>query len=145
MAISCEYRVMVDNFTIGLNETQLGIVAPFWFVDAYKAVLGTRQTELALTTGRLFTTQEAMKLGLIDEVATDKTDAVAKCEAFMAKFSKISPLARSTTKMNVRGGIVKKLVERREEDLKIFLGSVTHPKVQKGLEMYLQALKAKSS
>ena len=28
----CDYRVMVGpKFTIGLNETQLGIVAPFWF------------------------------------------------------------------------------------------------------------------
>jgi Enoyl-CoA hydratase/isomerase len=32
LAMSCDYRVMVrKNFNIGLNETQLGIVAPFWF------------------------------------------------------------------------------------------------------------------
>jgi hypothetical protein len=32
LAMSCDYRVMVKNkFTIGLNETKLGIVAPFWF------------------------------------------------------------------------------------------------------------------
>jgi 3,2-trans-enoyl-CoA isomerase len=32
LAMSCDYRVMVRNkFTIGLNETKLGIVAPYWF------------------------------------------------------------------------------------------------------------------
>ena len=31
LAMSCEYRVMLPKFTIGLNETQLGIVAPTWF------------------------------------------------------------------------------------------------------------------
>ena len=32
LAMCCDYRVMVGpKYTIGLNETQLGIVAPFWF------------------------------------------------------------------------------------------------------------------
>lgn len=32
MSITCDYRIMADNprYSIGLNETQLGIVAPFW-------------------------------------------------------------------------------------------------------------------
>lgn len=32
LALSCDYRILADNpkYTIGLNETQLGIVAPFW-------------------------------------------------------------------------------------------------------------------
>lgn len=32
MALSCDYRIMADNpkYQIGLNETRLGIVAPFW-------------------------------------------------------------------------------------------------------------------
>lgn len=34
LALSCEYRVMVGpKFTIGLNETQLGIVAPPWYIN----------------------------------------------------------------------------------------------------------------
>lgn len=35
--------------TIGLNETQLGIVAPRWFRDMYISIIGYRQAELALT------------------------------------------------------------------------------------------------
>lgn len=32
MSLTCDYRVMADNpkYAIGLNETLLGIVAPFW-------------------------------------------------------------------------------------------------------------------
>jgi 3,2-trans-enoyl-CoA isomerase len=52
-------------------------------------VISHRQTELALTSGRLFTTDEALKIGLIDEVATDKADAVAKAEKFLVGMSKI--------------------------------------------------------
>lgn len=49
LAISTEYRVMVEGkHTIGLNETQLGIVAPKWFRDMFISVVGYRQAELAL-------------------------------------------------------------------------------------------------
>lgn len=32
MSLTCDYRVLADNprYAIGLNETLLGIVAPFW-------------------------------------------------------------------------------------------------------------------
>lgn len=30
LSLCTEYRVMCKNFTIGLNETRLGIVAPTW-------------------------------------------------------------------------------------------------------------------
>jgi 3,2-trans-enoyl-CoA isomerase len=53
-------------------------------------VISSRQTELALSTGRLFTTEEALRIGLIDEVATDKPDAVAKAEKFLLRMTKIS-------------------------------------------------------
>jgi 3,2-trans-enoyl-CoA isomerase len=55
-----------------------------------KNVLSNRQAELALTTGHLFTTDEALKIGLIDEMATDKADAIAKAEKFLIGMSKIS-------------------------------------------------------
>lgn len=62
LSMSCEYRVMAQNFTIGLNETKLGIVAPTWFMATMENTIGRRQTEVALTTGRMFTTDEASKV-----------------------------------------------------------------------------------
>lgn len=102
MATSCEYRVMVNNYVIGLNETQLGIVAPFWFINTLKSTIPARQAELALTTGYLYKTDEALKIGLIDETANDKADAIAKCENFFKRFAKINPIARAFTKLSLR-------------------------------------------
>jgi 3,2-trans-enoyl-CoA isomerase len=53
-------------------------------------VISSRQTELALSAGQLFTTGEAVKIGLIDEVATDKADSIAKADKFLLRMSKIS-------------------------------------------------------
>lgn len=98
---------MLPKFTIGLNETQLGIVAPAWFQAPMRNTIGERQAEVALTTGRMFTTDEALKIGLIDEIANDKTDGIAKAEAWLNKFAKISPTARSMTKLGFRSKDIK--------------------------------------
>lgn len=84
-------------------------------------------------------------MGLIDEVATDKADAIAKCKAFIAKYNKISPVARAITKQKVRGDILKNFIDRRESDLQEFLGFIKNPQVQQSLEMYIQALKKKAA
>lgn len=47
--MSCEYRILVEGkHTIGLNETQLGIIAPEWMKALYIDIIGYRRAELAL-------------------------------------------------------------------------------------------------
>lgn len=144
LALCCEYRVMVGpKCTIGLNETQLGIVAPKWFQDSMRNVISIREAELALTTGRMFSTDEALKIGLIDEIASDKQDAIARAEKFLAKVAKVPAVARSLTKMSFRHDTIDWLVNNRETDRDIFLTFVNQPAVQKGLELYMESLKKK--
>ncbi|KAL1129218.1 hypothetical protein AAG570_013747 [Ranatra chinensis] len=144
LALSCEYRVMVGpKFTIGLNETQLGIVAPFWFQDCMRNAIGERQAELALTLGKMFSVDEALKVGLIDEIAKDKADAISKAEDFLDEQSGLPALARSTVKVAFREATLNRLLKNREADTKMFLDFISMPKVQQALEMYMQTLKKK--
>ncbi|CAH2090947.1 unnamed protein product [Euphydryas editha] len=146
LSMSCEYRVMVSGkFTIGLNETALGIVAPTWFMDTMCHTIPMREAEYALTTARMFTVDEALKVRLIDETATDKADAISKCKDFIEKFDNIPPLARAITKQKIRQGPIERLQKNRKADLDEFLSYLKHPKVQQSLEMYIQILKMKSS
>ncbi|GLV39456.1 uncharacterized protein CBL_13335 [Carabus blaptoides fortunei] len=145
LSMCCEYRVMLPKFTIGLNETQLGIVAPTWFQSPMRNIIGDRQAELALTTGRMFTTDEALKVGLIDEIASDKTDLITKAENFLNRFAKIPPAARSLSKVSFRARDIKALEKNREQDLQMFLAVVTQPDVQKGLGKYIESLKKRAS
>ena len=143
LALCCEYRAMLPKFSIGLNETQLGIVAPTWFMASLKNTIPARPAEMALTLGTLFTTEEAHKIGLIDDIATDKADAVAKCEAFLNRFKKIPPMARALTKQNFRIKDIQELEDNRTSDIDLFEAAVSNPKVQKSLELYIEALKSK--
>ncbi|XP_054286553.1 enoyl-CoA delta isomerase 1, mitochondrial-like [Macrosteles quadrilineatus] len=144
LALSCEYRVMVGGKNvIGLNETKLGIIAPKWFMDCMRNVIGERQAELALTLGKLFPADDALKVGLVDELATDKADALAKAEQFLASFAKVPAMARAYTKQGYRNETIDWLRKNQEKDLQTFLNYVNQPQVQQGLEMYLQSLKKK--
>jgi len=144
LALSCEYRVLVGpKNTIGLNETKLGIIAPRWFMDSMRNVIGERQAELALTTGRMFSAEEALRAGLVDELAADKADAITKAQAFISQFAQIPPMARAMTKAGFRQDTLNWLKKNQELDLKIFLDFCNQPKVQQGLELYMQSLKKK--
>ena len=143
-ALSCEYRVMVGpKFSIGLNETQLGIVAPPWFVICMRDVIGARQTELALTSGKMFSAPEALKIGLIDVMVSNKDEAIQEARSFIARFERIPPLARKMTKELVRAEGIKYMEENMIEDLKTFTDLTQQPNIQKGLEKYLAMLKSK--
>lgn len=141
--MSCEYRVMLPKFTIGLNETQLGIVAPTWFQATMKNTIPLRQAELALTQGRMFSTEEALNVGLVDELASDKADALARCEKFLEGFRKIPREARMITKQSFRRPGIEELESNREQDIQLFVYAVTMPQTQKNLEGYLERLKKK--
>jgi len=52
-------------------------------------------------------------------------------------------VARSITKLSLRGEALQWLKKNRDSDLDMFLSTVNSPQVQAGLEMYLQSLKKK--
>ncbi|XP_059616498.1 enoyl-CoA delta isomerase 1, mitochondrial-like [Phlebotomus argentipes] len=139
LAMCCEYRVMRPNFTIGLNETQLGIVAPSWFMDTMLNILPRREAEMALTMGKMFSTEKALEIGLVDQVVDTKEETIAKCTEFIQLFAKVPKVARSITKQAFRSQALGSL--DREQDLQLFLYSVQQPQVQKGLGLYIESLK----
>ncbi|XP_043269980.1 enoyl-CoA delta isomerase 1, mitochondrial-like isoform X2 [Venturia canescens] len=145
LAMTCEHRVMVDaKFTIGLNETQLGIAAPKWFMTCMIDTIGYRQAEKALLKGKLFTPKEAIEIGLVDELATDKQDAIRKCQEYIESARMVPEFGRSTTKFLIRNDRIAALKNNREKDLAAFVSIIKNPDVQMGLGFYLESLKQKS-
>ncbi|KAH8249721.1 hypothetical protein KR032_011720 [Drosophila birchii] len=144
LATACEYRVMLPKRLIGLNETQLGIIAPKWLMSGFLNVLPQRVAERALTQGRLFTTEEALAEGLVDEIANTKEEAIEKCAAFIGSFAKVNPLARSLTKLQFRAENIKEFEEIRKKDVDDFVALASRPEIQKVMGTYLENLKKKS-
>nr|XP_006979002.1 enoyl-CoA delta isomerase 1, mitochondrial [Peromyscus maniculatus bairdii] len=146
VALTCDYRIMADNpkYAIGLNETLLGIVAPFWFKDNFVNTVGHRAAERALQLGTLFPPAEALKVGVVDEVVPE--DQVhSKARAVMAQWLAIPDHSRQLTKSMMRKAMADNLIKQREADIQNFVSFISRDSIQKSLSMYLEKLKQKKS
>ncbi|XP_060653251.1 enoyl-CoA delta isomerase 1, mitochondrial-like [Drosophila nasuta] len=145
LATSLEYRVMLPNFRIGLNETQLGMTVPIFCIFNYLNVLPRRLAERALNQGHMFTTEEAVQLGMVDDVAQSKEEALEKCAQFIGSFAKVNPVARSLTKLQFRAADLQRFEKERQKDLDIFMTFINDPQMQEQLGVYLQNLSKKAA
>uniref|UniRef100_A0A2S2PER8 Enoyl-CoA delta isomerase 1 n=2 Tax=Schizaphis graminum TaxID=13262 RepID=A0A2S2PER8_SCHGA len=142
--MGCDYRVMIGpNYTIGLNETKLGVVPPKWFQDTMFAVIGQRKAEVSMTTGKMYTTAEALKIGLVDESSTDIDSALKKGTQFLNNFENISPWAYKTTKHISRQPTIQLLIDNKQKDFDFVFKYMQTSMVQKSLGLYLKSLKKK--
>ncbi|XP_039980283.1 enoyl-CoA delta isomerase 1, mitochondrial [Xiphias gladius] len=142
MCLTCDYRIMADDprYRIGLNETQLGIVAPFWFKDTMINTVGHRTTEIALALGLLYSPSEALKIGLVDQLVPEDQVLTTATQS-MTKWLAIPDHARQITKSMMRKPTVDKLTSNREADIQYFVSFITKDSIQKSLHMYLEMLK----
>jgi len=142
MSLTCDYRIMADNprYSIGLNETQLGIVAPFWFKDTMVNTVGHRTTEMALELGLLYSSPEALKIGLVDQLVPED-QVLTTATQTMTKWLAIPDHARQITKSMMRKPTIDKLTSNREADIQNFVSFITKDSIQKSLRVYLEMLK----
>lgn len=146
MSMTCDYRVMADNprYSIGLNETQLGIVAPFWFKETMSNTVGHRTTELALQLGLLYSPAEALKVGLVDQLVPED-QVLATSLQTMTKWLAIPDHARQISKSMMRKPAIDRLLASREADIQHFVNFITKESIQKSLGMYLEMLKKRKA
>ncbi|XP_061568125.1 enoyl-CoA delta isomerase 1, mitochondrial [Cololabis saira] len=142
VSLTCDYRIMADNprFSIGLNETQLGIVAPFWFKDTLANTVGHRHTEMALELGLLYNPAEALKIGMVDQLVPED-QVLSTATETMTKWLTIPEHARQITKSMMRKPTIDKLTSNRDADIHNFVSFITKDSIQKSLRMYLEMLK----
>lgn len=70
LALCCDYRIMARGpYRIGLNETQVGLVAPEGIQQLMRRVVGPYRAERLLVAGELVEAGDALAMGLVDELA----------------------------------------------------------------------------
>jgi 3,2-trans-enoyl-CoA isomerase len=131
----------MKGFKIGLNETQLGIAMPVVAIEVTKNIISARHTEMALTQGTIFNAEEALKIGLIDEIASDKNEAVEKSLKFLNRYKNIPKDARALTKLAFRKKVLDLLNADREKDIENFVNFAKSEATQKTLVAFLNSSK----
>jgi 3-hydroxyacyl-CoA dehydrogenase / enoyl-CoA hydratase / 3-hydroxybutyryl-CoA epimerase len=72
VTLACDYRVASDDpaTRIGLPETTLGLIPAWGGCTRLPRLIGAEKAAEVILKGKLYSAQEASKLGLVDEVAT---------------------------------------------------------------------------
>src|SRR5438105_11153169 len=71
VALACDYRVATDDpaTRIGLPETTLGLIPAWGGCTRLPRVIAAEKAAEVILKGKLYSGQEALKLGLIDEIS----------------------------------------------------------------------------
>lgn len=90
LALACDWRVMARSadaekpYRIGLNETQVGLAVPAGIQHLLRRIVGPRVAERMLVAGEMPTSDEALALGMVDELA-DLDTVVPRAKVWLQK------------------------------------------------------------
>lgn len=111
MAIFCDYRIAAEGeFKIGLNEVQVGLPVPAVVYGALERLVGAREAERLAVRGLLVSPQEALRVGLVNELAAPD-EVIEKAIAHARQWLMLPPGALTMTRQTARAGL-HKLFER---------------------------------
>jgi len=139
LALCCDFRVMTDVGSIGLNEVALGIpVPPFW-AQLMQRTVGQRIAEKLLPFGILANPEEALRYGIVDQlVSTAQLDSAA--ETVMTQLLKVADSPRHITKGALRDAWSRQWEEIVEKEAETTWSLLSHPKSVASLEAVIARL-----
>jgi len=86
LALACHHRVLVGDarVKVGLPEATLGLLPGAGGTQRLPRLIGVKASMGLLLEGKQLRPDKALKLGLVDELATDRDDMMAKARAWLA-------------------------------------------------------------
>ena len=139
LALCCDYRVMAHGpFTIGLNETQVGLVAPEGVQHALRRVVGPHRAERLLVAGELVDAETALAIGLVDELH-GVDDVTVRAHAWLEGLLALPRQPMLDTRAIARADLVAALQPERIR-LDHFIDGWTAPDTQAGLKALVAKL-----
>ncbi len=85
LALACHYRVVLDDpkIRVGHPEVKIGLTPSGGAVVRLMWLLGIERAYELLVEGRRYSPQEALKVGIVDELATDRDDLLRRAKAWL--------------------------------------------------------------
>lgn len=145
LAICCDYRVMAEGkFIIGLNEVPVGIIVPESIFHLYSFWIGNATAYRSLLEGKLMPPEEALKIGLIDEIVKPESILYA-AERKILSYIQMERATWQQSKINMRKDLLRKVSADPSEMLEPMLAQWWSPSTRSILKTIIQNLQQKSS
>lgn len=143
MALASDYRIMAEGpYIIGLNEVPVGIIVPNSIFQLYSFWIGKAEASRSLLSGKLYNPDEALKVGLVDELVKAEsllTAAERKIKTYLA-------LERNTwseSKLNIRQELIQAATANQTATLDKMLAQWWAPSTRSILKTILANLQKK--
>ncbi|MES2417926.1 MAG: enoyl-CoA hydratase/isomerase family protein [Bacteroidota bacterium] len=121
IALACDARVMAEGkYIIGLNEVPVGIIVPNSIFNLYAFWLNRASATRSLLEGRLFNPDEALAIGLVDEVVKQESILTA-AERRIRKYMAYEGNTWQQSKLNIRKDLIASTGADQDADLAIML------------------------
>ena len=104
IALACDFRIAADSARLGLPEILLGVIPGGGGTQRLARLVGPSVAKNLLYTGRQVGAEEALRVGLVDEVVAADDVYTHACE-FAARLAKGPSLALRAAKLAVDQGL----------------------------------------
>ncbi len=104
LAMACTFRLAADDARLGQPEVKLGIIAGYGGTQRLPRLVGRGAALKMLLTGAIIDAQEALRIGLVDEVLP-AAELLPRAKALALQIAANAPLALSDTLRAVDEGL----------------------------------------
>jgi Delta3-Delta2-enoyl-CoA isomerase len=143
LALFCDARVMAEgDYKIGLNEVRVGIPMPPILHRALSRLVGPRQAERLCVGAELVGGEEAMYIGLVDELAPPE-QVVARALARAEELLALPPAAMAITRRLARAGWAELFAGGLEHETEAMLDAWFSREAQSAMRALVERLAAR--
>jgi 3,2-trans-enoyl-CoA isomerase len=144
IALACDARVMAEGkYIIGLNEVPVGIIVPNSIFNLYSFWIGKANATRSLLEGKLFNPEEALAIGLVDEVVKQESILTA-AERKARKYMAFESNTWQQSKFNTRRGLIANTSTDQSADLAVMLKQWWSPATRTILKTIIDSLQKKN-
>ena len=121
LALACDARLMAaGKGKIALNEIAFGSSLFAGSVEMLRHCVGARHAERIALSGTMYAPEEALALGLVDQVVP-QTDLLAAAREVARVHGEKEPAAFRSVKMLLRAPVLEEMARREEASLREFV------------------------
>ena len=136
LALHCDMRFATDASRYGITPAKLGIVYPLSDTRQLIQLIGPAKAKSMLFTGRVLKADEALAIGLVDEIHSEATLA-EKTEAFAKQIAAVSQFSVRTMKKTI-GAILNGQVDEDETSTALFKKAQEGEDAAEGIRAFLE-------
>lgn len=142
LALTADHRVLRRGAPIGLNEVKVGVPLPWSVTLLLRASVPSPALGRIALLGRNFSDEQAVAVGLADEVC-EAEGFEAACLERLAEFAEKDPLALGATKAWLREGVLREMQAHEAAHLGVFLDGWFAPATQERIRATVASLRSR--